>query len=44
MLAESVGGQGLNEQSCGENSDNVEVVQAVFIRIEHHSDPESSGS
>ena len=39
MLTESVGGQGLNEQSCGE-SNNVEVVQALFIPIEHHSDPE----
>ena len=40
VLTESVNGQGLNEQSCGGNNDNVEVVQAVFIPIEHHSDPE----
>ena len=40
VLTESVSGQGLNEQSCGENKDNVEVVQAVFIPTEHHSDPE----
>ena len=39
VLTESVSGQGLNEQSCGDSNDNVEVVQAVFIPIEHHSDP-----
>ena len=37
---ESVSGQGLNEQCCGESNDNVEVVQEVFFPIEHHSDPE----
>ena len=40
VLKESVSGQGLNEQSCGEGNDNVEVVQAVFIATEHQSDPE----
>ena len=40
MLKESVSGQGLNEQSCGESKYNVEVVQAVFIPIEHHPDPD----
>ena len=40
MLKESVSEQGLNEQSCGESNDTVEVVQAVFIPIEHHSDPD----
>ena len=40
MLTESVSGQRLYEQCYGKNNDNVEVVQAVLIRIEHHSDPE----
>ena len=40
VLKESVSGQGLNEQSYGESNDNVEVVQAVFIPTEHHSDPD----
>ena len=40
MLKKSVSRQRLNEQSCGERNDNVEVVQAVFIPTEHHSDPE----
>ena len=40
VLTESVSGEGLNEQSCGENNDNTEVVQTVFIPIEHHSYPE----
>ena len=40
VLKESISGQGLNEQSCGESNDNVEVVQAVFIPIEHHSESE----
>ena len=40
VLTKSVSEQGLNEQSCDESNDNVEVVQAVFIPTEHHSDPE----
>ena len=40
VLTESFSGQGLNEQSCGESTDNVEVVQTVFIPTEHHSDPD----
>ena len=41
MLTESVGGQGLNDQSCGESNDDVEAVQAVFIPIEHHAESEA---
>ena len=40
VFTESVSGQGLNEQRHGERNDNVELVQVVFIPIEHHSDPE----
>ena len=25
---------------CGESNDNEEVVQAVLVPVEHHSDPE----
>ena len=30
----------MNDQSYGESNDNEEVVEAVFILFEYHSDPE----